>query len=77
MESQLTFDFIITVGGAISGWMLKVIWDAISEVKAELRDMNKEIHQDFVRREDFSDAVLRIETMCTRIFDKLDSKQDK
>lgn len=77
MESQITFNLVITLSGALGGWMLKIIWDAIKDVKAEIRDMNKEMHQDFVRREDFSDAVSRIETMCSRIFDKLDNKADK
>jgi hypothetical protein len=77
MESQVTFNFVITLSGALGGWMLKVIWDAIKDLKQEVREMNKEMNQDFVRREDFSEAVLRIEAMCTRIFDKLDAKADK
>jgi hypothetical protein len=77
MESQVTFNLVITFSGALGGWMLKVIWDAITDLKQEVREMNKEIHQDFVRREDFSEAILRIEAMCTRIFDKLDAKADK
>ena len=77
MESQVTFNFVITFSGALGGWMLKVIWDAITDLKKEVREMNKEMHQDFVRREDFAEAVVRIETMCTRIFDKLDAKADK
>lgn len=77
MENQPLFNLIITVSGAIGGWMLKVIWDAIRDLKSDISNLNKEMHQDFVRRDDFSDAVKRIEYMCERIFDKLDSKVDK
>lgn len=57
--------------------MLKVIWDAIRDLKSDVRDISQTMHNDFVRREDFSDAVKRIEYMCERIFDKLDGKADK
>lgn len=57
--------------------MLKVIWDAIRDLKSDIRDISQTMHNDFVRREDFSDAVKRIEYMCERIFDKLDGKADK
>lgn len=77
MENQQLFNLVITGSGALGGWMLKVIWDAIRDLKREIRDLNKQVHDDFVRREDFSEAVRRIEYMCERIFDKLDNKQDK
>lgn len=77
MENQQLFNLIITVCGVLAGWMLKIIWDAIQDLKDEIRDLGKEVHADFVRREDFSDAVKRIEVMCGKIFDKLDNKVDK
>lgn len=77
MENQALFNFVITICGALGGWMLKVIWDAVRDVKNDIRDINKEIHAEFVRRDDFTSAVERIETMVARIFDKLDGKQDK
>ena len=77
MESQVTFNVLMALCGTLCGWLLKVIWDAIQDLKKEIRDINKEIHQDFVRKEDFSEAISRIESMCTRIFDKLDNKADK
>jgi len=77
MENQQLFNLIITVCGVLAGWMLKIIWEAIQDLKDEIRDLGREVHADFVRREDFSDAVKRIEVMCGKIFDKLDSKVDK
>lgn len=77
MESQQLFNVVIMAAGALGGWMLKVIWDAIRDLKREVSTINREVHADFVRREEFSDAIRRIETMCERIFDKLDSKADK
>jgi len=77
MENQQLFNLIIAMSGALGGWMLKVIWDAIRDLKQEVREVSQTMHNDFVRREDFSEAVKRIEYMCERIFDKLDNKADK
>ena len=77
MENQQLFNLIITVSGALAGWMLNIIWDAIRELKEEIRDLGKEVQADFVRREDFSDAVKRNEVMCGKIFDRLENKADK
>jgi hypothetical protein len=77
MDNQQLFNMVIAGSGALGGWMLKVIWDAIRDLKRDVRDISQTMHNDFVRREDFSDAVKRIEYMCERIFDKLDGKADK
>ena len=77
MDNQQLFNMVIAGSGALGGWMLKVIWDAIRDLKTDMRDISQTMHNDFVRREDFSDAVKRIEYMCERIFDKLDGKADK
>lgn len=77
MENQQLFNLVMTGCGALGGWMLKVIWDAIRDLKGDITRLNETMHEDFVRREDFSEAVRRIEYMCERIFDKLDNKADK
>ena len=77
MENQQIFNMVIAASGALGGWMLKVIWDAIRDLKTDIKDLNQTVHDDFVRREDFTNAIKRIEYMCERIFDKLDNKADK
>lgn len=77
MESQDIFNAAITLSGAFGGWILKTIWDAIKDLKTEVRELNREVNQDFVRREDFKDSILEIKEMLNKIFDKLDNKADK
>lgn len=77
MESQDIFNAAITLSGAFGGWILKTIWDAIKDLKSEVRDLNREVNQDFVRREDFKDSMADIKEMLNKIFDKLDNKADK
>ncbi len=76
-DGQHFFNTAITLCGALGGWILKTIWDAIKEIKGDIKELNREVNQDFVRKDDFRDAVKRIEEMLGKIFDKLDGKADK
>ena len=77
MENQQVFNMIITASGALGGWMLKVIWDAITDLKKDVKDLNQEIHADFLRKDDYRDDINEIKGMLEKIFDKLEKKADK
>ena len=72
MDSQNIFDWMIGIGGAVIGWMLKVIWEAIRDVRAELKDLDKQMHDDFVRRDDFKEAIREIKDDMREGFNKVD-----
>lgn len=85
---QTVFNWAVAAAGAAGGWVLKVIWDAIVELKKDLRTMDTKMHEDFVRRDDFKDAVKEIkedmksgfaktDNMLGLIFKKLENKEDK
>jgi hypothetical protein len=85
---QMIFNWAVAVAGAAGGWILKVIWDAIVELKKDLRNMDTKMHEDFVRRDDFKEAVgeikqdmkdgfNKIDNTLGLIFKKLEKKEDK
>lgn len=74
---QSVFNWLIGGVGAAFGWILKVIWDAVTELRQDMKDLNKEVHEDFVRKEDYRVDIAEIKQMLARIFDKLDGKVDK
>jgi hypothetical protein len=76
MEQQL-FNIIIILAGGFGGWMLKIIFDAIGELKKDMKQLNREIHEDFLRKDDYRVDIADIKAMLIRIFEKLDSKVDK
>jgi len=61
------------VGGAIVGWMLKMIWEAIRDMRIEMKDLDKQMHEDFVRRDDFKEAIQEIKADMREGFNKVDS----
>ncbi len=77
MDTQDIFNAVISIMGAVVGWVLKTIWDTLRDMKQEIRDLTVEVHQDFARRDDFKEAVKEIKDMLYKIFDKLDEKADK
>lgn len=85
---QMIFNWAVAAAGALGGWILKVIWDAIVELKKDLKQMDTKMHEDFVRRDDFKDAVVdiksdmkdgfnKIDSTLGLIFKKLEKKEDK
>lgn len=85
---QMIFNWAVAAAGAAGGWILKVIWDAIVELKKDLRQMDVKMHEDFVRRDDFKEAVSeikqdmkdgfnKIDNTLGLIFKKLEKKEDK
>jgi hypothetical protein len=72
LDQQSIFDWILGIGGLLVGWMLKLIWDAIREVKTEIKQLDSKVHQDFVRRDDFKDAISEMKTDMREGFSKVD-----
>ena len=88
MMDQMIFNWAVAAVGALGGWILKVIWDAIVELKKDIQRMDNKMHEDFVRRDDFKDAVReikedmkdgfnKIDGMLGLLFKKLENKEDK
>lgn len=77
---QVVFNWAVAIAGFCGGWILKIIWDAIQELKKDLRVMDTKMHEDFVRRDDFKEAIKDVKEDMTSLkqdmkdgFDKLEN----
>ena len=70
-------DGVTALIGALFGWLFKIFWDAIKDLKDEIKETNKVIHEQYVRKDDYRVEMSKIESMFNRIMDKLDGKVDK
>jgi hypothetical protein len=61
MDQQIINWLFIGFGAAI-GWILKVVWDAIRDLKTDLRVIERDLPEVYVRKDDFRDAVQEIRT---------------
>jgi hypothetical protein len=59
---QQLINWLFTGFGAAIGWILKVVWDAIKDLKADLRVIERDLPEVYVRKDDFKDAIHEIKT---------------
>lgn len=80
MESQELFNLVVSICGVLGGWLLKMINDRITDLQKKddsIEQRVNEMQTEYVRREDFKDAVNDIKLILHRIDAKLDTKADK
>jgi antirestriction protein len=74
---QNLYNIAIAATGAAIGWVVKVIWDAVRALEQDIRDMERDLHVNYVSKDDYRQDILDIKDMVKQIFDKLDRKADK
>lgn len=85
---QTVLNWLFAAVGATTGWILKVLWDAMQDLKKDVASIERNIPAIYVRRDDFREATrelkedmksgfARIESTLTVLFKRLDSKEDK
>ena len=88
LEGQTLFNILIGFSGAAGGWILKMIWDALSELRKDFKELNREVNQDFIRREDFKASMMdmkddmregfkEVKELLGAVFKRLESKADR
>lgn len=77
MDMQYIVDGVIALVGAVFGWLFKIVWDAIRELKDDMKETNRMIHENYVRKDDYRIDMAEIKGMFNRIMDKLEQKVDK
>jgi hypothetical protein len=73
MDSQVLFNIAVAIAGFFGGWVLNNIHRSIDRLDTDVRAMP----HTYVSREDYKDDMRDVKEMLTKIFDKLDHKQDK
>jgi len=75
--SQDMINLMITLSGAVFGWILRVVWESIRKLQDEMNDFQREVHTSYVSKDDYRQDILEVKEILKQIFDKLDRKADK
>lgn len=59
------------------GWFLRQLWDAVANLKSDITDLERDMRQNFARRDDVRDMFDKIMQAIDRVHDELRSKADK
>jgi chaperonin cofactor prefoldin len=77
MEAQ---NLINIIGGtvlSVLGWFARQLWDAVQDLKRDVKSIEVDLPTFYVRKEDLESRLDRLEAVLNRIFEKLDHKADK
>lgn len=77
MISQDLINLGFLGGGGIGGWFLKIMWDAIKDLQKDMREIENEVHRDYVRKDEFRADFDEIKSILREIFNDLKKKADK
>lgn len=68
------------VATAVVGWFVKVLWDAQKELREDMKYIELNILENYIKRNDFKDAIDSLKedmkTITLPIFKKLDRIED-
>ena len=77
METQSIIDLIGGAILAILGWIGNQLWEAVKELRADLRKIEADLPKSYVGKEDYREDMHDIKGMLSKIVDKLDGKVDR
>lgn len=67
----------IALFGALFGWVLKTVWNAVTALQEDLKVVERELHMSYVQKEDYRQDIIEVKEILKQIFEKLDRKADK
>ena len=73
MDSQTFFNVALSLAAFFGGWVLNNITKAIERLDVDVRQMP----HTYIAKDDYRRDIDEIKEMLGKIFDKLDTKQDK
>ena len=84
METQTLINYLVLFSGATGGWILKVLWDSIHELKIadialaeKVGSIEIMVAGSYVTRSEFQQTITALFTKLDRIEDKVSQKVDK
>jgi hypothetical protein len=77
MDYQQILNIGLGVAMAITGWFARELWAAVKELKSDLAKLREDLPREYVAKNDYRQDIRELKEMMSKIFDKIDAKQDK
>jgi len=74
MDQGLLNIVIMTVG-SVFGWILRMLWTASQELKADLAKLREELPKDYVVKDDYRQDVRELKDMIAKLFDLMEKRR--
>lgn len=70
---QTVLNWIFAAAGAGAGWILKIVWDALTELRKDLRQIERDLPVVYTRKDDFKDEVRELKEDMKIGFNKIEA----
>jgi Tfp pilus assembly protein PilO len=77
MDAQTIINIVAGAVLTVLGWFGRELWGAIKELQRDMREIEINLPNNYVKKEDFSKNLSDIKDLCDKIFEKLDKLNDK
>lgn len=74
MEQGLV-NIVIMGTDSVFGWVLRMLWTASQELKADLAKLREELPKDYVAKGDYREDVKELKEMIGKLFDLIDKRK--
>jgi F0F1-type ATP synthase membrane subunit b/b' len=64
---QTIINWLFAGFGATLGWVMKVVWDAIKELKADMKQIERDLPEVYVRKDDFKSAMTDVKDVVKEV----------
>ncbi|NBR39229.1 MAG: hypothetical protein EBT93_07400 [Alphaproteobacteria bacterium] len=77
IDFQLMFNGALSVLLIIVGWGVRSIYDAINKLKDDQMSLERNLYENYVRRDTYRDDMAEIKDLLGAIWKRLEGKEDK
>jgi len=74
---QTFLNFVFGGFMALLGWLGKTIWDAVQELKQDVKEIEINLPKDYISKHDYKEDIREIKEMLKQLFEHLSTKVDK
>ena len=74
MEQNL-LNIIIMAICSVFGWVMRMLWTASQELKADLAKLREELPKDYVSKNDYRQDIKELKDMIAKLFDILEKRR--
>ena len=61
---------------SVFGWVMRMLWTASQELKADLAKLREELPKDYVSKNDYRQDVKELKDMIARLFTILENRRN-
>ena len=72
---QSVLNLVIMTVGSVFGWILRMLWTASQELKADLAKLREELPKEYVAKDDYRQDVKELKDMISKLFDILENRR--